>query len=357
MACLARFLVVCLSLVILAVASFTSPAEAMGLPQPPPDLNFTIAVEGVVWCKTCRYAGYVKSMDASPLPNAAALLRCRRGGDGRALSVWNTTDADGYFLIQADWQSTPFKSKDCRVFVPVSPVRGCSVAVTPHRKQGATLKFRRFVPVSDGELQGRYSAGNFTFAPKDPAKATLVIVTIVGCLPSPSSGMGFPRPQPNLNFTIGVEGVVWCKGCRYRGYVESRDASPLRSKSLYYQCTIYSSMQCNTHDDLRSYDDGADASALLRCRRGHRALSVWNTTNAHGYFLIQTGAQAAPFTSSHCKVYVPRSPARGCRVAVRPARKKGSPLRFRRFLALPGGLQGRYSAGSFTFAPHDSSKC
>ncbi|KAJ1285199.1 hypothetical protein BS78_03G262000 [Paspalum vaginatum] len=162
-------------------------------------------------------------------------------------------------------------------------------------------------------------------------RATLVILTTVGCLsclPSPSSGMGLPRPQPNLNFTIGVEGVVWCKGCRYRGYVESRDASPLRN-----------------------------ASALLRCRRGHRALSVWNTTNTHGYFRIETGAQAAPFTSSNCKVYVPRSPARRCRVAVRPAWKKGSPLRFRRFVTLPGGLQGRYSAGSFTFAPQDSSKC
>ena len=51
----------------------------------------------------------------------------------------------------------------------------------------------------------------------------------------------------------------------------------------------------------------ADASVLLRCRHGRRALSVWNTTNAHGYFLIQTGAQAAPFTSNDCKVYVPRS--------------------------------------------------
>ncbi|OEL26791.1 hypothetical protein BAE44_0012189 [Dichanthelium oligosanthes] len=338
-----------------------SRGEAMGLPQPPPDLNFTIAVEGVVWCKTCRYAGYVRSMDASPLPNAPALLRCRRS-DGQALSVWNTTDADGYFLIQADWQSAPFKSRDCKVYVPWPPARGCAVAVKPAARKGAPLKFRRFVPLSD-ELQARYSAGNFTFAPKDPAKVpgtsmedlaksqlmnarvmylvmapfltrsllgwlALVMIFTVACLPSRGSAMGMPRPQPNLNFTIGVEGVVWCKGCRYRGYVQSRDASPL-----------------------------PNAWALLRCRHGHRALSVWNATNAHGYFLIQTGAQAAPFTSKNCKVYVPRSPARGCRVAVSPARKRGSPLRFRRFVTLADGLQGRYSAGTFTFAPQDRSKC
>nr|CAB3478170.1 unnamed protein product [Digitaria exilis] len=156
----------------------------------------------------------------------------------------------------------------------------------------------------------------------------LAILTVGSQLPSRGSAMGMPRPQPNLNFTIGVEGVVWCKGCRYHGYIPSRDASPLRN-----------------------------ASALLRCRNGRRAMSVWSATNSRGYFLIQTGAQAAPFTSRHCKVYVPRSPASGCRVAVSPGRNKGLPLRFRAFVTRPGGVQGRYAAGSFTFAPQDRSKC
>ncbi|PUZ54969.1 hypothetical protein GQ55_5G174700 [Panicum hallii var. hallii] len=169
MACLARRLAVCLSLAVLAVVCLPSRGEAMGrLPQPPPDLNFTISVEGVVWCKSCRYAGYVRAMDASLLPNAAALLRCRRD-DGRALSVWNATDADGYFLIQADWESAPFKSKDCKVHVPRSPASGCAAAVRPAARKGAPLKFRRFVPLPD-QLQARYSAGNFTFAPEEPAK-------------------------------------------------------------------------------------------------------------------------------------------------------------------------------------------
>ncbi|CAL4961630.1 unnamed protein product [Urochloa decumbens] len=153
-------------------------------------------------------------------------------------------------------------------------------------------------------------------------------ILAVGSLPSRVSAMGFPRPQPDLNFTIGVEGVVWCKGCRYAGYIQSRDASPLRN-----------------------------ASALLRCRNGRRAMSVWGATNSRGYFLIQTGTQAAPFTSRHCRVYVPRSPARGCAAAVSPGWKKGLPLKFRRFVTRPDGLQGRYVAGSFTFAPQDGSNC
>nr|CAB3478171.1 unnamed protein product [Digitaria exilis] len=169
MACLARCLVVCLPLaVILTVVSLPSGGEAMGLPQPPPDLNFTISAEGVVWCNSCRYAGYVRSMGASPLPNATAMLRCRRD-DGRALTVWNTTGADGYFLIQADWESAPFKSKDCKVYVSRSPAHGCAMPVKPAARKGAPLKFRRFVPLPN-ELQARYSAGNFTFAPENPAK-------------------------------------------------------------------------------------------------------------------------------------------------------------------------------------------
>uniref|UniRef100_A0A0E0JNG9 Non-classical arabinogalactan protein 30 n=1 Tax=Oryza punctata TaxID=4537 RepID=A0A0E0JNG9_ORYPU len=153
----------------------------------------------------------------------------------------------------------------------------------------------------------------------------LVILTQLGG----GSAMGLPRPPPNVNFTIGVEGVVWCKTCRYAGYVKSKDASPL-----------------------------PNAAALLRCRRGKWALSVWGATDARGYFLIQTGAQVAAFTSKDCRVYVPRSPSRAaCGVVLQPERKKGSPLKFRRFVALPNGLQGRYSAGNFVFGPRDPKKC
>ena len=99
----------------------------------------------------------------------------------------------------------------------------------------------------------------------------------------------------------------------------------------------------------------AIAALFVRCRRhGRRALSAWGATNSRGYFLIQTGAQAEAFTSKDCRVYVPRSPARGC---ASPARRKGLQLRFRRFVTRPDGLQGRYVAGGFTFAPQDRSKC
>jgi hypothetical protein len=71
MALLARCLLVCLSLVILSLGCLPSRGSAMGLPRPPPNMNFTVAVEGYVWCKGCRYAGYVQSKDASPLQSTS----------------------------------------------------------------------------------------------------------------------------------------------------------------------------------------------------------------------------------------------------------------------------------------------
>ncbi|KAF0920236.1 hypothetical protein E2562_034044 [Oryza meyeriana var. granulata] len=139
----------------------------------------------------------------------------------------------------------------------------------------------------------------------------LLVILSLGCLPPRGSAMGLPRPPPNVNFTIGVEGVVWCKTCRYAGYV----------------------------------------------KRGKWALSVWGATDARGYLLIQTGTQVAAFTSKDCRVYLPRSPSRACGVALQPGRKGSSPLKFRKFVALPDGLQARYSAGNFVFGPRDHKKC
>ncbi|XP_037409888.1 non-classical arabinogalactan protein 30-like [Triticum dicoccoides] len=167
MALLARCLLLCLALVVLSMGSLPSRSSAMGLPRPPPNVNFTIGVEGAVWCKGCRYAGYVKSRNASPIPNAAALLRCKRGK--WALSVWGATDGRGYFQIQTAQQSAPFTSKNCKVYVLGSPVRACGVPVKPRGNKGSPLKFRKFVTLPDG-LQALYTAGDFVFGPKKPGK-------------------------------------------------------------------------------------------------------------------------------------------------------------------------------------------
>ncbi|KAM0869662.1 hypothetical protein ACQ4PT_040492 [Festuca glaucescens] len=169
MALLARCLLVCLfPLVILSLGCLPSRGSAMGLPRPPPNMNFTVAVEGYVWCKGCRYAGYVQSKGASPLQNAAVMLRCRR--ENSTWSLWGATDESGHFTIQTAKLVAPFRSRDCTAYVLGSPVRACRLDLKPRWNKGLPLKLRKFVPVSDVGLQALYTTGDFLFAPNVPGK-------------------------------------------------------------------------------------------------------------------------------------------------------------------------------------------
>uniref|UniRef100_A0A0D3GA37 Uncharacterized protein n=1 Tax=Oryza barthii TaxID=65489 RepID=A0A0D3GA37_9ORYZ len=162
-----KFVVLSLAAVLLALdggGGGGGGASAMGLPPPPPTVNFSIGVQGMVWCKTCRYPGYLAAMDASPLA-AVAYLRCRHG-HRRVASIRGVAGSGGYFRIETS-QLTSFTSQECRVYVPRSPSRAC--AVPGHGRRGLPLKFEEFVKRDNG-LQGLYSVGNFVFSPKYPNK-------------------------------------------------------------------------------------------------------------------------------------------------------------------------------------------
>ncbi|KAG0518935.1 hypothetical protein BDA96_09G220300 [Sorghum bicolor] len=156
---------VLLSLSAVLLCCLVGGASAMlsSLPPPPPMVNFTIGVQGVVWCKSCRYHGYFAPMDASPLPGAKVYLRCKHGR--RAVTVAGQSGAGGYFLIQTSQQVSAFTSQQCRVYVPRSPVRACGVPAYPSGRKGLPLKFQEFVKRGNG-LQGMYSVGNRFFRPK-----------------------------------------------------------------------------------------------------------------------------------------------------------------------------------------------
>ncbi|XP_062181365.1 non-classical arabinogalactan protein 31-like [Phragmites australis] len=141
-------------------------ASAMGLPPPPPTVKFSIGVQGVVWCRSCRYKGYFPPMDASPLPGVVVYLRCKHGR--RAATFRGVTGPSGYFLIQTS-QVASFTSQQCLVYVPRSPVRACGVPDYPSRRRGMPLKFEEFVKRDDG-LMGLYSVGNRLFRPMHPNK-------------------------------------------------------------------------------------------------------------------------------------------------------------------------------------------
>ncbi|KAJ4780605.1 Pollen Ole e 1 allergen and extensin family protein [Rhynchospora pubera] len=151
-----RFLVLSLFMVLLS---------ARGIPDPPPGarLKFTVGVEGIVYCKSCKLPGYIANIGMSPIPGATAILRCRTNITN-AISVPIKTNSEGYFLFQTS-QLTSFTSSNCRVYVTNSPLSKCNVPVYPGPRGSNMLKFERAFTVNNG-IEYLYSSGAFVFQPK-----------------------------------------------------------------------------------------------------------------------------------------------------------------------------------------------
>ncbi|KAF6997030.1 hypothetical protein CFC21_013291 [Triticum aestivum] len=142
-------------------------ASAMGLPQPHVPVNFTIGVQGMVWCKTCRYIGYNANMDASPLKGVEVYLQCRHG-PRRLKKLPGTSGQGGYFVIQSAHMAS-FTNDECKVYVESSASTACGLVDEPAAGEGLPLKFDSFVKHGDG-LQALYSVGNIFFRPSNPNK-------------------------------------------------------------------------------------------------------------------------------------------------------------------------------------------
>ncbi|XP_010916048.2 non-classical arabinogalactan protein 31 [Elaeis guineensis] len=155
-------LVLSLPLLVVLLGCLLSHAEGVDTVETTPPPRLPIAVEGVIYCRSCKLPGYDKSIDASPLPGAVAKLQCT--GSAPGVTVTGTTDKNGYFLIQTN-KVTNYGAYKCQVFLESSPLSYCNVPVYPTAKgSGAPLKFERNIKVGSGQ-QALYSAGAFAFAP------------------------------------------------------------------------------------------------------------------------------------------------------------------------------------------------
>lgn len=99
---------------------------------------------------------------------AKVYLRCKHRRTTVTVAA-GQSGAGGYFLIQTAQQASAFTSRQCRVYVPRSPVPACGVPAYPSGRRGLPLKFQEFVKRDNG-LQAMYSVGNRIFRPKNPRK-------------------------------------------------------------------------------------------------------------------------------------------------------------------------------------------
>ncbi|XP_052203471.1 non-classical arabinogalactan protein 30-like [Diospyros lotus] len=134
--------------------------------SPLPKRNF-VAVQGVVYCKPCKYAGVETLLGATPLAEATVRLECNNT-KFHPLVQEAKTDKNGYFFIMAAKGVTNYGAHKCKVALVSSPSAACSKPTDLHSgKQGAVLIPKK-PPVKDVpkplpfEL---FSVGPFAFEP------------------------------------------------------------------------------------------------------------------------------------------------------------------------------------------------
>ncbi|XP_051126131.1 non-classical arabinogalactan protein 31-like [Andrographis paniculata] len=132
--------------------------------KPPPERKF-VAVEGVVFCKSCKYRGVDTLMGASPLPGAAVKLQCNNTKAG--LVVQGKTDKNGYFFFMPQ-KLTSAGSHKCKVYIVSSPLPACNVTTDLHSGvSGAILTPSKKPPAADAKKLPfvLFTVGPFAFEP------------------------------------------------------------------------------------------------------------------------------------------------------------------------------------------------
>lgn len=130
-------------------------------PKPPRSL---VAVQGVVYCKSCKYHGADTLVGAKPIAGATVKLICRN--TKYKLVIQAKTDKNGYFFLQAPKIVTSFGVHKCTVSLVSSPLATCTKPSNLHGGlKGATLRPEK--PFTANKLSFMlYTVGPLAFDPK-----------------------------------------------------------------------------------------------------------------------------------------------------------------------------------------------
>ncbi|XP_073136317.1 non-classical arabinogalactan protein 30 [Henckelia pumila] len=138
------------------------PAKPPSYPPSPTPRNF-VAVQGVVYCKSCKYVGVDTLTGAAPLAGAVVKLQCN---NTKSHSEEQTkTDKNGFFFFMPHKVTTSGSHK-CKVFLVSSPLATCQDPTNLNGgASGATLKPTKLpVTTPDKKLPFKlFTVGPFAF--------------------------------------------------------------------------------------------------------------------------------------------------------------------------------------------------
>ncbi|KAG2320724.1 hypothetical protein Bca52824_013937 [Brassica carinata] len=93
-------------------------------PVYPPKFNRSlVAVQGTVFCKSCKYASYDSLTGAKPVEGAVVRLLCK---SKKNIVAETTTDKNGYFFLLAPKTVTNFGFRGCRAYLVKSKDYKCN---------------------------------------------------------------------------------------------------------------------------------------------------------------------------------------------------------------------------------------
>ncbi|KAG8385541.1 hypothetical protein BUALT_Bualt03G0055900 [Buddleja alternifolia] len=127
---------------------------------PPP--RKLVAVQGVVYCKSCKYRGVDTLQGAAPLAGAVVKLQCNNTKYG--LVEQTKTDKNGYFFFMPQKLTTSGSHK-CKVFLISSPVANCSVPTNFHGGAVGAILMPPKAPIDNNPKFLLFTVGPFAFEP------------------------------------------------------------------------------------------------------------------------------------------------------------------------------------------------
>ncbi|XP_043700324.1 non-classical arabinogalactan protein 30 [Telopea speciosissima] len=121
-----------------------------------------VDIQGMVYCKSCKYSGHDSLSEATPISGAVVKLKCHN--TKHAKNVVAKTDEGGYFYLQAPHTVATYGAYKCKVSL-LSSSSSSPCQLKTNINNGTTGDALRYEEQSSKTSYALYTVGPFAFEP------------------------------------------------------------------------------------------------------------------------------------------------------------------------------------------------